>query len=58
MFQWQAMTQSNADLLSIWQIGTHLSEIWIDIKQTKLKNTFENAMCKITAILSSKQEHN
>ena len=53
MIVWcQAITITNADLLSVGPIGTKFSEMLIKIKNFKFMNTFENVGCKMAPILS------
>ena len=49
----QAITWTNADLLSVGALGTIFSEIWIEILTFSLnKNAFESVVCEMVAILS------
>ena len=51
--RWQAITSTNADLLSIGPLGTNFSEIQIEIKKIFIhENAFENVVCEMAAILS------
>ena len=52
----QAIIWNNAGLLSIGTSGTQFSEILIEIQTVSLKkNTFENTVWKMAAILSRPQ---
>ena len=52
----QAITWTNADLLSIGPKGTNFSEIWIEIQKIVIhENAFENIVCKMVAILSKER---
>ena len=48
----QTITWTDADLLSMGQVGTNFSEICIKIVIFSLKNVAENVVCEMAAILS------
>ena len=52
----QAITWTNADLLSIRPLGTNFSEIWIKIQKFSFtKIHLKSVICKMAAILSRKK---
>ena len=51
----QAILWTNAGILFIGPLGTNSSEILIDIDTFSLKNSIENVVCKMVAILSRLQ---
>ena len=47
----QAITWTNADVLSIWRPGMTCREIIVKIQKTAKENTFQDFVCKIRTIL-------
>ena len=54
----QAITWTNADLLSIEPLGTNFSESRIEMQKKNHENSFENVVYKMAAILLRENEFN